>query len=173
MTLRDAWHLPASAFHLSMAEMARDGAFGNEGIALWFGRRGDGRRTITHVVGLRGPGIQRHPNLLVLSDRLMNEVTDFALAANVKLIGQIHSHPGTFVDLSLPDREHGIKVPSYLSVVAPYYALRPDIRIDDCGVHVFEAQHGYRRLRSDEVARQLQIVTAIEASFVEIGSQTR
>src|SRR3546814_10054305 len=92
----------------------------------------------------------------------MNEVTDVAVDLGMTLIGQVHSHPGTFVDLSIPDRKYGIKVPGFLSVVAPHYATRPGTSIANCGVHVFDRDRGYERLpRSEEHTSELQSLMRI------------
>ncbi len=80
------WHIPDSAFALSLSEMARDGRAGNEGVALWFGQREAGEATITHVVALRGPGVIKRPAFLRIEPWLLNEVTDVAIAHNVTLV---------------------------------------------------------------------------------------
>src|SRR3546814_14287864 len=88
------WTLPASAFELSLSEMARDGMRGNEGIALWLGRRRGQVNEVSHVIALRGKGIARRPNVLIITPELMNEVTDVAVDLGMTLIGQVHSPPG-------------------------------------------------------------------------------
>src|SRR3546814_16333189 len=103
----------------------------------------------------------------------MNEVTDVAVDLGMTLIGQVHSHPGTFVDLSIPDRKYGIKVPGFLSVVAPHYATRPGTSIANCGVHVFDSDRGYERLPAGDVARRLSVVHRAPVSILMVGGQER
>jgi proteasome lid subunit RPN8/RPN11 len=152
---------------LSISEMASDGARGCEGVALWLGRRFAGIVTVTHVVALRGPGVTKRPDHLSISPELLNEVTMLAIRAGVYLVGQIHSHPGTWVDLSETDQLYGIRMPGYLSVVAPHFARRPNIALAECGVHVFD-RGAWRRLGAIE--RICRVVAgAGDVSVEEVG----
>jgi len=167
----DVWHLPRSAFAASLHEMARDGIHGNEGIALWLGRRVGAVATVTHVVCLRGSDVVREPAHLHVGAGTLNDVADIAIEHGVSIVGQIHSHGRDFgVDLSLTDRRYGIAVPHFLSVVAPDYALRSDTTIAECGVHVFEAGKGYRRLDARESAGRLLLTDDVEATILLAGS---
>lgn len=139
------WRLPAAALQASIAEMAPDGAHGCEGVALWLGRRNAGVVTVTHVIGLRGPGVIKRPDHLFISAELLGDVTDTAIEHGVYLVGQIHSHPGSWVDLSEADMRSGIQAPGYLSVVAPHFARDPATTPGQCGFHVFDRGR-WRRL---------------------------
>ncbi len=166
----DSWRIPEAALTQSLSEMARDGAFGTEGIVLWLGRRHHGTAEVTHLVAPRGPGMEKRPDLLVIKPALMSEVTDVAVELGVVLVGQIHSHgPWHGVDLSITDRRYGVAVPHHLSIVAPNYAMTPGTRIEDCGVHVFEPGYGYRRLGAPEVASRLQVVPGSQLPLVVVG----
>lgn len=166
----EEWYFVEGVLENSLQEISNDGVHGNEGVVLWLGRRVQGHAEITHLVGLRGPGVIKHPDLLVITPWLLNEVADVALHLNVSLIGQIHSHgPGHSIELSRTDRAQGIAVPHFLSVVAPDYGLRNDIRITDCGVHVFELGFGYRRLSTRDVEQRVQIVSGSPPPLLFIG----
>lgn len=168
----DEWHLPRTAFAASLHEMARDGKDGNEGIALWLGRRYAGIATITHVVCLRGSDLVREPDYLRLGEGTLNDVADLAIEHAVSMIGQIHSHGPHFgVNLSPTDRRYGIAVPYFLSVVAPDYALREGTTIEDCGVHVFEEGSGYRRLDARESAARVRIIDDVDTIALFAGSE--
>lgn len=163
------WTIPKSAFLCSLREMAEDGAAGNEGITLWLGKQRDGEAVITHLVALRGIGIIKSPRLLVIRSDLFNAVTDLTINLGVMLLGQIHSHGGTWVDLSPTDRKYGVAIPGYLSVVAPYYALKTNMTIQDCGVHIFQISDGYRRLSPPEVANMIKISNRGKVPMITIG----
>lgn len=151
------WRIPSEALRLALVEMAADGRRGTEGIALWLGRREQGVADITHVVLLRGPGVVRAPDFVRVSPDLFNEIAGVAAAADIVLVGQIHSHgPLAGTALSRTDRMGGIVVPQYLSVVAPNYAQSSQQAIETCGVHIFE-QNGWRRLTLSEIADQLRM----------------
>ena len=155
----NTWQIPETALVASFQEMARDGIRGVEGVALWLGRRGNGQAEVTHVIALRGPGVIKRADQLVIQPTLVNEVTDLAVELGLILVGQIHSHGELYgTDLSYADRTYGICVPYYLSLVAPDYALRPRTRLGDCGIHVFEPGHGFCRLSVAEIEQRLQLI---------------
>ncbi len=164
------WYLPESALVDSLREMSRDGVDGDEGITLWLGRRAQGKAEITHLIGLRGPGVIKRPDFLSIESWLLNDVTDLAIELGVVLVGQIHTHGrGYGIDLSYTDRKCGVRVPHYLSIVAPDYGLRPDTQIGECGVHVFEPNCGYRRLSQAEVDERLLMVRCLQLPFLTVG----
>lgn len=168
----DRWRIPAAVFTASLAEMARDGAEGNEGVALWLGTREGDVARVTHAVALRGLGVVRLPDHLSLPAAVLSEVADVTIALGVTLLGQIHSHgPGYGVDLSRVDHARGVRVPWFLSAVAPDYALRPTTRIEDCGVHVFEPHRGYRRLAADELSARVAITNDTSPAIILVGEE--
>lgn len=153
--------------------MAHYGIRGKEGIALWLGRRIGGRAEITHVVALRGSGVIRKPDLLRISDGLINDVTDLAIERGVSLVGQIHSHgTGYGINLSPTDRKYGISVPYYLSLVAPHYGTRLGTPINKCGIHVFEpGGAGFRRLPANEAGRRIEVVSGPATPVLLAGKE--
>ena len=168
----NTWSIPEPALAASLQEMARDGVRGDEGVALWLGRRSEGWAEVTHVVALRGPGVIKRPDQLVIQPALVNEVTDLAIELGLVLVGQIHSHGELYgTDLSYADRTYGIRVPYYLSLVAPDYALRPQTRLEDCGVHIFEPGRGFHRLSMAEVGERLSVVAAGSVPVLTAGEE--
>jgi hypothetical protein len=149
------WYLPQDLLCRSVEIMRPHGAQGNEGLALWLGTGDDAQRVnVTHVIEVYGSGFVTTPLQMRLSLRAMATLTSLADDLNRYLVGQIHSHPGDFTDLSDVDKEFGIRVPDYLSVVCPDYAQRSDITLSDCGLHMFGGA-GYRRLSSAETSRRV------------------
>lgn len=165
------WRVPMVALKVSLAEMAPDGALGREGVALWLGRRAAGIAYVTHVVGLRGAGVVKRTDHLSISAELLDDVTDIAIEHGVYLVGQIHSHPGAWVDLSDADKLYGIQARGYLSVVAPHFARDPLTRPDACGFHVFDGRC-WRRLGAWERPWRVAI-TGGEAPLLLAGEGGR
>jgi proteasome lid subunit RPN8/RPN11 len=155
----------------SISEMAPDGARGREGVALWLGRQEAGIVRVTHVVGLRGPGIVKRADHLSISAELLDDVTDIAIELGTYLVGQIHSHPAGWVDLSEADKRYGIQAPGYLSVVAPHFAQDPRTRPGQCGFHVFNGRK-WRRLGSWERPWRVALVDG-DAPLVLAGGDRR
>jgi hypothetical protein len=169
----ERWVIPEAGFEDSLREMALDGARGREGIVLWLGHRREGCGELTHLVRLRGLGVIRRADFLQIDASLINDVTDLSLRLGVTLIGQIHSHgPGDMTDLSITDHFHGIRVQSYLSVVAPYYGTIAGTRILDCGVHVYELPNGYRRMSDGEIAQRIMIIRGSRPEWFTVGEET-
>jgi len=166
------WIIPQSAITDSLREMASDGLKGNEGVTLWLGNRVNNQAQISHLVALRGQGIVKQPLLLVIRPSLLNKVTDLTIKYGVALIGQIHSHYGQNTDLSITDKTYGVAVPYYLSVVAPYFALRSDLSIMDFGFHVFEPGKGYRRMARKEILNRIQIVQDLKLPFLTVTGES-
>lgn len=148
MTMSESnWLLPEDLLQKSIEVMRPQGMRGNEGLALWLGKSNGTVIEITHVVEVTGPGFQTSPLFMRLSMRAMAKLTDLTEELDRYLVGQIHSHPRDFTDLSELDKTHGIRVPNYLSVVCPYYAQRPTTTLAECGIHVFDGRT-YRRMNA-------------------------
>ncbi len=164
----EMWHIRAAAIVDSLTDMAIDGRNGNEGIVLWLGRDIDEIAEVTHLVRLRGPKVEKLPDLINIHPDLLNDVADIAIANKVRMVGQVHSHgPGYSLDLSPTDREYGIQAPSYLSVVAPDYGSTT-APFQTWGIHVF-IDSAYRRLPAHEVQRRIQINAGPRLPFLTVG----
>jgi hypothetical protein len=166
------WRIPAKAMDESCREMAHDGLNGNEGVMLWLGKRQDGIAAVTHLVALRGPLIIKRPDQLVIPAGLLNDVTDLAVKLGVHLVGQIHSHGSLYgTDLSYADKNLGIRVPFFLSLVAPDFALRPYTTVEDCGVHLFEPKTGWRRMPLAEIKNRIEVTDSEDVGVHIIGRE--
>ena len=163
------WCVPSNLLPESIATMAPDGRMGNEGMVLWLGHLGNKEATITHLVTLPNRWITKRPDYLQVAPTALNALLDRAAPLGVSLIGQIHSHPGTFVDLSLPDRRYGISAPYYLSVVAPHYAQRQNTTWNDCGIHQFIPGLGFRRFSSREVLERIVVLSHAQVERIQLG----
>lgn len=150
------WNFPADLLEASLRVMRPHGAVGNEGLALWFGEQRGAVVAITHLVEPYGAGFSTSPYHLSLSLRGMAKLTDLAEHLGAPLVGQIHSHPGRFLDLSEVDEREGIRVPDYLSLVCPFYAQIRSLSLQDCGVHIFE-RAAYRRLSPSETGQRIVV----------------
>ncbi|MBK9160468.1 MAG: hypothetical protein IPM27_02700 [Nitrosomonadales bacterium] len=156
------WLLPEDLLQKSIDVMRPHGAIGNEGLALWLGKATGAEIQVTHIIEVTGPGFSTSPLHMRLSMRAMSKLTDLSEQLDRYLVGQIHSHPRTFTDLSQLDVNQGIRVPNYLSVVCPHYAQRPGTTLGECGIHVFE---GREYIKMNRVAAERRIkVTASRAT---------
>lgn len=167
----ETWRFPEMAITDALNEMAIDGREGNEGIVLFLGRDMDAAAEVTHLLKLRGPGVEKYPARINIDASLLNDVTDVAIGNKVRLIGQVHSHgPGYGLDLSPTDRVYGIATPHYLSLVAPDYALFA-APLQRWGVHVFMEDRGWLRLGASETNCRLQVIPDAFASVITVGGE--
>jgi proteasome lid subunit RPN8/RPN11 len=166
----DIWRVPRNLLSISIADMAPDGLRGCEGVVLWLGTIQERVATITQMVGPVGSLIEKQPLYLRIHPDLFNQIAMYCESIDAVLIGQVHSHPGRFVDLSGTDIKYGVTTPYYLSVVAPHYAQDPTARWLDCGVHVYEPQIGFRRLDTAEMQRRIHVEPALVAPLTHIGA---
>ncbi len=162
------WLIPSNVLADSITAMAPDGARGCEGIVMWLGREQDGVAEITRLVSLRGPDVERRPGLINIPSHVLYQVDLIAEKEGAYLVGQIHSHPGNFVDLSWVDREDGISTPHYLSVVAPHYAQDPRTTWPDCGVHVCDTAGVFHRLTPVQAQVALSISPTLRAPITTL-----
>lgn len=168
-SLISSWELPHRAFVLSLEEMARDGVHGNEGVAFWLGTHHGEQARISLVVAARGPDVIKGPELLVIGAETMNSLTDICIERRLVLVGQIHSHGDTWVDLSHTDRRDGFKSHSYLSAVAPCYARRKDTKVSMCGFHVCAANSVFHRLTPPEITTRISMPADVSVDFKVVG----
>jgi len=167
----ETWRIPEMAIADALEEMAIDGREGNEGIVLFLGRDRDTVAEVTHLVKLRGLGLEKYPARINIDAALLNDVTDVAIGNKVRLLGQVHSHgPGYGLDLSPTDRAYGIRTPYYLSLVAPDYALSA-APLQKWSVHVFMENQGWVRLSPSEADRRLQVVPNARACVITVGGE--
>lgn len=150
------WELPSDLLSQSVSAMRPHGRKGNEGLGLWFGQESADTVAITHLIAPRGPGLVSHPLHLSLSMRAMSRITRLSDELDCYWVGQIHSHPGTMVSLSMVDCQMGVHVQDYLSVVCPHYAQRDIGSILECGVHLFDGGM-YRAVSPWEVRTRIAI----------------
>jgi proteasome lid subunit RPN8/RPN11 len=86
------------------------------------------------------------------------EVILLARQYGLHILGQVHSHPGGWVDHS-PGDVLGAFMPfeGFLSIVVPFYASQGMKPLNSCGVHRFE-QGRFRRLSNGEVGTLFRVI---------------
>lgn len=164
-----SWRIPTPAWVASLEELAMDGKVGREGIAFWLGRRDAGVARVSAIALLRGSLIRKSANQIVIDADLVNDLTDAAIAAGCRVVGQVHSHgPWTTTALSETDRDLGFTVPYHISVVAPDFG-RGHVEPVNCGVHVYVPDEGFRQLGRTEVAERLGLSDTDPISVIKVG----
>ncbi|RQT22759.1 Mov34/MPN/PAD-1 family protein [Burkholderia cepacia] len=89
------------------------------------------------------------------------KVVSYLSQAGLSLAGQVHTHPGPFVDHSHGDeRDAFMPVENSLSLVVPFYGRGGIVPVSKCGVHRYESG-AYRRLGDAEVASTFCVVSSM------------
>jgi proteasome lid subunit RPN8/RPN11 len=87
-------------------------------------------------------------------------VVAFLRDRGLVLLGQVHTHPSSWVDHSEgDDTDAFMRFENYLSLVVPSYARRGLLPLASCGVHRFEAGV-FRRLTNTEIESTFMLVPA-------------
>lgn len=135
-------------------------------------RRGNDRESIVYWAGVKRndfwfattvvkPRASRTRGSFATSAADNGRVIQFLSDAGLALLGQVHTHPGLFVDHSIGDDEQAFmpKENSLSIVVANFgrQGMRPMAR---CGVHRYEHGH-FRRLDVHEIEADICIVPLV------------
>lgn len=130
----------------------------HEGVVYWAGRRAGSESFVTTCLA---PPARTTPGSFETSSQTNARAIMYLATVGLELVGQVHSHPGTFVGHSLGDDERALMpYEGFLSVVVPSYARRGMLPLTTCGVHVF--QDGvFRRLSDAEVAAHFHVLDQV------------
>jgi hypothetical protein len=107
----------------------------SEGLVYWAGYR---KNKLITILGIVAPKIKSGPQNLDVENKFYARVIDFLSDNKLVQIGQVHSHPSSWVDHSIYDDKGATsKVNGLISIVVPNYGsvgMRP---LRKCGVHRF------------------------------------
>jgi proteasome lid subunit RPN8/RPN11 len=127
----------------------------HEGVAYWAGRRVGDEYFITTCIA---PTAQTTYGSFDTSSHTNAKVIIYLASASLELLGQVHSHPGVFVDHSDGDDERALMpYEGFLSIVVPHYAHRGMRPLAMCGIHIFE-KFKFRRLKDSEIEASFRII---------------
>lgn len=144
--------------------------------ATWNGLRvrGGGRREAACVwAGTRDGGVERACEVIFLDDlpgtvgrRLQHRTSRAAVAMLLQrarelglvIVGDVHTHPSDWVDLSDVDRAHPIEYRvGLVALVLPEFAMgTPDIGL--VGVHEYSGDGHWRTFEGEQVTQRLCVV---------------
>jgi hypothetical protein len=126
-----------------------------ETVVYWFGRIVGGGTQVLNVVR---PAQTRSWTSFDVSAKANADVTAFACERELRLVAQLHSHPGRYVGHSPgDDRGAPFVFQGFYSIVVPLYGIHGILPLTMCGVHVYEA--GFRRLTRAQVNSTFQILS--------------
>jgi len=126
----------------------------HEGVVYWAGRRSGNEYLITTCIA---PEAQTTRGSFRTTSATNARVVMYLAKSNLELLGQVHSHPGTFIDHSEGDDEDALMpYEGFYSVIVPNYASQGMHPLTRCGVHIFE-NNRFRRMTNNEVSKHFHI----------------
>lgn len=120
----------------------------HEGVAYWAGRRVGDDWFVTTCIA---PAARTTYGSFDTSSETNARVIMYLAKVGLELLGQVHSHPGKFVDHSAGDEIKALMpYEGFISIVVPHFAGRGMCPLTICGVHIFEDSR-FRRLLAPEI----------------------
>lgn len=131
-------NIPASLWTRTWVGLRERGGGQRESAAVWTGTRDDAGETAMDVVFLDDfPGVRAHALQHCVPRSASAALFRELRARGHVLVGDVHTHPGSWVDLSPTDQEHPIEYRvGLVAVVIPHFA-RGAPRTDTIGIHVY------------------------------------
>ncbi len=126
-----------------------------ETAALWFGIFAPDTMVVTTVI--RPQQVRTFGSFEI--DRAANaEVAMHACDHGIRLVAQLHTHPGKFVDHSPgDDRGAAFVFPGLYSIVVPQFGRRGLLPLNQCGVHRY-ADGRFLRLTDEQIANDIRVI---------------
>lgn len=115
--------VPRETSHAIVGEVRRYGAKDVETGGFLLAPRGSEAITTVAFAGVKG--IVRHRLYFEISEIALDRLFGFAEDAGCSIPAQFHSHAG-LAFLSRTDREHGLRVPDFISAVIPDFTAPPE-----------------------------------------------
>jgi Prokaryotic homologs of the JAB domain len=139
-----------------------------EGLVYWAGIRKDNQVIVTTCIAPATDASRYNIGI----DHVSNFHVVNALYAN-KLVhlGQVHSHPGTWIDHSDTDDEYAaFKIEGLLSLVVPNFCEEGMMPLTECGVHRFNNGE-FHRLSDQYTKEHFEIITSTVEHFIDLRNE--
>jgi hypothetical protein len=131
----------------------------SEAVAYWAGSKSVTEHVVTTLLL---PKAQTSWGSFEVSRTANAEVVSVLSKSKLKLIAQVHTHPGEWVEHSQGD-EVGATMAheNFLSIVVPTYGVGGMRALTECGVHRFE-NGAFRQLGPEEVAATMWWIPSVK-----------
>ena len=146
----------ATVWEAMIGELARRGEGRRESGAFLLGRRGGDPRRVTRVVYLDDLDPCCLTGAIEFDGLAYSKLWDLCDAADLRVIGDIHTHPGAGVHQSAIDAANPmIAQAGHVAVIVPHFADGP-IKSRDVGVHRYDGA-GWQTWTGKAAARRLRV----------------
>ena len=139
-----------------IGELGRRGRGERESAAFLLGQRGGDHRTVTRVVYLDDLDPGCLTGGITFDGLAYSKLWDICDVENLRVIGDIHTHPGRGVHQSRIDAENPMLASNgHVALIVPAFATRP-IEAQEVGVHRYD-RSGWTTWTDDNAAQRLFI----------------
>jgi proteasome lid subunit RPN8/RPN11 len=151
-------HVTRSLFEATWLGLQRRSQGAQETACVWLGNQDGEREIATEIVFLDDlPGTVGRRLQHRTSREAVRILIDRARELGLTIVGDVHTHPGQWVDLSEVDRAHPIEYRiGLLALVFPSFA-QGSPWLDGVGVHEYLGSGQWTRFEGDDVASRLQL----------------
>jgi len=134
----------------------------NEGIVYWAGSLNGNKVSINCAIA---PETTSSEGRVTIDPMSNFAVVKLLSEHKLSHIGQVHSHPGNWIDHSEGDNEWAsFKRSGLISIVVPLYCKEGMIPISKCGVHRFE-NNNFIRLSDSHVNKYFMVIKEKSSLF--------
>ena len=139
----------------------------HEGIVLWAGRKNDNKIIVNSAIA---PDTDSSGTHIIIKPESMVRFITFLSDSKLTYVGQIHSHPGSWVGHSTGDNDLScFKREELISFVAPNYGLEGILPFSQCGVHRY-MDGNFTLLSKTYVAKRMKIL-GIQAKLLDLRNK--
>jgi hypothetical protein len=153
----DRVRVPRRVAAATQAWLREAGVQGLEGIVLWAGTKAGNTFSVSHAIAPKQHGVRSAEGVAVAVDSAeLHRLNVWLFDNNLRLIAQIHSHPGAAYHSATDDAFPIATTAGSLSLVVPDFACRPfDLR--ECSVYRLSAQGVWLPLPTSHVLSLIEI----------------
>lgn len=137
----------------------------NEGLIYWAGLRSNSKEEVRLVVA---PKTESGEMKVMTSPSSNAQYVKVLAKYGLVHIGQVHSHPGSFIDHSDGDDEWTpFKRTGLISIVAPNYGRNGLLPLTSCAVHKY-INSEFKRLDESYILERFQILTDLDVQIEDL-----
>lgn len=141
----------------AQAHLRAVGRRGNEGFALWVGRRAGGTFQVDETIIPEQRGIQSASGVCVtVGSEELFRINRYLYSTRRQLVAQIHSHPTDAYHSETDDAFPIATTAGAFSLVVPDFAVRP-FSLDDCAIYRLVPGDGWLEFPPTAVRRMLRL----------------
>lgn len=159
-----AYEINSGVIKITTQILKQYGQLPHEGLVFWAGQTLDNKVKITHVIA---PETDSSEGRVTVPHSSIYHVVRALSSNKVIHIGQVHSHPGKWVNHSGGDDEWApFKRQGLISIVVPSYGFNGMLPLKKPGVHRYQ-ENQFIRLSNKYINKHFTVVVG-EANFTDL-----